>query len=457
MTFGIISNSLTAAITRYITFEIGTGNKKKLSNIFSTSVNVQIIMGIIVALFIESLGMWFLQAKMDIAPERMVAAQCVLHFSLITFIVSLVSIPYNATIIAHEHMNAYAVVSILDAILKLAVCYPLYWGKIDSLILYSILMAIESIFIRIIYGIYCKKYFAECKYHFVLDKKLLKELFSFAGWNFIGASSSILRDQGVNVLLNIFWGATVNAAKGVANQVNVAVIAFSNNVITAINPQITKNYATGNMDYVFQLVFKGARLSFYLMLFITFPLLFETDIILHLWLTKVPDYTTIFVRLVLVFVLVDNISNTMITLQLATGNIKKYQIIVGGCQLLNFPLSYAVLVMGFEPYVTVVIAIIISFLCLLLRFLLLKQMIGFPVVRYLREVVANIFVVAIAAAFFPTIIFISIPPSFVRLVASVITCVFCISLSVYFLGLTMGERQFITNKIRSVFKYERKD
>lgn len=450
--FGVISNSLTSAITRFITFELGAGDKQRLTKIFSTAINVQVLMGILVAIIIETVGLWFLQNKMEIPIERLLAAQWVLHLSLISFIINLVSIPYNAAIIAHERMNTYAVVSILDAVLKLIICFPLYLDAYDRLILFAVLMTVEALVIRIIYGAYCKNHFEECKYEFILDKKLLKDLFSFSGWNFIGASSSVLRDQGVNVLLNLFWGATVNAARGVANQVNVAVIAFSNNVVTAINPQITKNFASNNYEYVFQLVMKGARLSFFLMLFITLPLLLETNTVLSLWLTKIPEYTLVFVRLVLVFVLVENISNTMITLMLATGNIRKYQIIVGGVQLLNFPLSYIILKLGCEPYYTMVVAILLSAFCFCLRLKLLREMVDFPVTIYLKEVVFVISLVSISSSIIPVAIHLLLPPSYFRFAVCVLSCFLCVVISVYFLGLTTGEKQFVRAKINRFIK-----
>lgn len=450
--FGLISNSLTAAITRFITYEIGAGNTKRLNNIFCTAINVQVIMGIVIAIIIETFGLWFLLTKMEISPDRLTAAQWVLHLSLISFFVNLINVPYYAVVIAHEHMNTYAIVSILDAVMKLLICYPLYMDKCDRLILYVILMTVETIVIRFIYGIYCKKNFSECSYHYLIDKSLLKELFAFSGWNFIGASSSILRYQGVNVLLNLFWGATVNAARGIANQVNIAVTAFSNNVITAINPQITKNYAAGNMEYVFKLVITGARLSFFLMLFITLPLMLETDIILNLWLTKIPDYTFIFVRLILVYVLVENVSNTMITLMLATGDIRNYQIIVGGCQLLNFPLSYVALKLGCEPYITLIIAIVLSALCFALRLKMLKGMVDFPVLRYLKEVVLNVSTVTIIALIIPVIVYYTIPASYLRLTITLFTCFACLSATIYRLGLTAGEKAFVAARLSKVIK-----
>lgn len=450
--FGVISNSLTAAITRFETFELGTGNKEKLTRIFSTSINVQILMGVLVAIIIETAGVWFLNSKMEIPSDRLIAAQWVLHLSLLSFFINLISIPYNAAIIAHEKMDTYAIVSIMDAVLKLLICYPLYLNISDRLILFAVLMTTEALVIRVIYGIYCKRHFDECRYKFFIDKTLLRDLFSFSGWNFIGASSSVLRDQGVNILLNLFGGATVNAARGVANQVNVAVVAFSNNVITAINPQITKNFASRNYDYVFQLVIKGARLSFFLMLFITLPLLLETNTVLALWLTKIPDYTLMFVRLVLIFVLVENISNTMITLMLATGNIRKYQIIVGGIQLLNFPLSYFVLRMGCEPYITMVIAIFLSTTCFCLRLVLLKDMVGFPVLKYLKEVVFVVLMVSFFSSIIPVAVHLILPPSYLRFSICVISCIICVAISVYTLGLTKGERQFVESKVKSFLK-----
>ena len=260
--FSMLSGSLSAAISRFITFELGKGNLPKLKRIFSSSVTIQIILSAIIILLIETVGVWFLNAKMVIPEVRVEAANWVLQFSAITFVINLISIPYNAAIIAHERMSAFAYISILEALGKLVIAYLITVSPIDRLVFYAILMCAVALMVRLTYGRYCKKHFEECTYHFVFDFALLKRMSGFAGWNFIGASSAVLRDQGGNLVINLFCGPAVNAARGIAFQVNAAINGFVVNFMTALNPQITKQYAMGNRDYMMNLIFKGARFSF---------------------------------------------------------------------------------------------------------------------------------------------------------------------------------------------------
>ena len=259
--FSMLSGSLSAAITRFITYELGTGNKENLKKIFSSSVTIQIGLAVLIALLAEAVGVWFLNVKMNIPDARMVAANWVFQFSILTFAINLISVPYNASIIAHERMSAFAYISILEAIGKLAIAFLITVSPMDRLIFYSLLMCAVALLVRLVYGYYCKKHFEECTYHFLWDKELLKRMFGFAGWNFIGASSAVLRDQGGNVVINLFCGPVVNAARGIASQVNTAVHGFVSNFMTALNPQITKSYASGNRDYMMTLIFQGAWLS----------------------------------------------------------------------------------------------------------------------------------------------------------------------------------------------------
>ena len=268
--FSIMSGSLSNAISRYITFELGKGDKKILKKVFSTAVNVQIIMAVIIAVLIEIGGVWFLNYKMNIPAGRMVAANWVLQFSIISFAVNLISIPYNAAIIAHEKMSAFAYISIYEAVMKLVVVYLIVISPFDKLIVYSFLILLISLSLRLIYGIYCKRKFEECSYMFILDKPLLKKMSGFAGWNFLGAGSFLLMTQGVNMLLNMFFGVALNAARGIATQVENVVNQFTINFGTAINPQITKSYAKGDYDYMHKLVFAGSKYSFFLVVVTTF-------------------------------------------------------------------------------------------------------------------------------------------------------------------------------------------
>ena len=234
--FTVISGSLSAAISRFITYELGKGDQSKLNRIFSASVTIQLLLSLIIVVLIESVGVWFLNAKMTIPINRIVAGNWVLQFSVITFVLNLVSVPYNAAIIAHEKMVAFAYISILEVVGQLLIALLIDFSPIDRLVFYALLMCVVAIIVRVAYGLYCKRNFEECTYHWHWDKDILCTMFSFAGWNFIGATSAILRDQGGNIVINLFCGPTVNAAKGISMQVNSAITAFVRNFMTALKP-----------------------------------------------------------------------------------------------------------------------------------------------------------------------------------------------------------------------------
>ena len=453
--FSILSNSLAVAISRFITYELGKKNSENLKHIFSTAVNILILISILICILSETIGVWFLNEEMNIPSERFIAANWVLQFSIFTFIINLISVPYNAAIIAHEKMSTFAYISIIEVTGKLLIAYLITISSIDRLILNAILIFILSLIIRIIYLEYCKRHFEECTYTFTLKKELFKQMFSFAGWNFIGASSGILRDQGINILLNLFCGTTVNAARGIAMQVNTAISQFINNFITAINPQIIKSYAARDTKYLMQLVFQGARFSFYLLYIISLPILMETPIILETWLKIVPDYTVIFVRLIIIYTMTEAISYTMVTLMLATGNIRNYQIIVGGCQMLNFPIAYIILKHGLSPEYTIVVSIVIAILCLFLRLYMLNKMVTFPIHDFLFKVVFNVCKVATLASLPSLLVIYYLPSGVERFIISCITCLIVSSITILFIGCSDKERSFVFEKTALLYnKYK---
>ncbi len=439
--FTVISASLSTAISRFITFELGKENQQRLNTIFSTSIIIQIIMAIAIAVLVETIGMWFLLNKLVIPPDRLSAAQWVLQISLFTLIINLISIPYRAAIIAHERMGAFAYISIFEALGQLLISYFISIAPIDKLIFYAISMSLIAIIVRFIYSIYCNKHFEECKFRFVFDKRLFKEMFSFAGWNFIGSSAGILRDQGGNMLLNIFAGGPiVNAAVGISNQVKHAVILFSTNFMMAMNPQITKSYASGNREYMMNLIFKGARYSFYLLLTISLPILISTPYILELWLKDVPDYTVVFVRLALVIGMVESLSNPLITAMLATGKVKKYQIIVGGVQLLNIPISYLFLNLGFSPTSVLIVALALSFVCLFFRLYLLQEMIDLSFIKYFKNVFVNVMVVTLISVILPFYLRGCIADNLVGFISVSFICIIITLLVIFLVGCNKKER-----------------
>lgn len=448
--FSMLSGSLSAAITRFITYELGTGNKENLKKIFSSSVTIQIGLAVLIILLAEAIGVWFLNVKMNIPDGRIVAANWVFQFSILTFAINLISVPYNASIIAHERMSAFAYISILEAIGKLTIAFLIVISPMDKLIFYAILMCTVALIVRFTYGAYCKRHFEECTYHFIFNKELLKRMFGFAGWNFIGATSAVLRDQGGNIVINLFCGPAVNAARGIAFQVNTAVYGFVSNFMTALNPQITKSYAAGDRDYMMTLIYQGARLSFYMLLLLSLPVLVNPHYILGLWLKIVPDHAVLFVQLVLIFAMSESISNPLITAMLATGKIRNYQLVVGGLQMMNLPVSYLLLRMGMFPEVVIVVAIAISQCCLAARLVMLRGMIGLSVRKYMKKVYINVFVVTVIAAILPFLLSMKLEESFLNFVLLCFVALICTGVTIYYVGCDKTERQFVLSKLHAI-------
>lgn len=448
--FSVISGSLSTSISRFITYELGHGDINKLKRIFSTSVNIQIGISLVVLILAEIFGVWFLNTKMNIPTDRLAAANWVLQCSLISFIINLISVPYNACIIAHERMSAFAYISILETVLKLAIVYMLLISPYDKLVTYAILLVIVSLIIRLIYGWYCNRNFSESRYKFEYDKPLIKEMTSFAGWSFLGNGAYMLNTQGVDMLINIFFGVTLNAAKGVATQVQNAVMQFVNNFTVAVNPQITKSYAAGDMEYMYKLVCRGARFSYFLLLIFIIPIVCEADYILRLWLKIVPKYAPIFLRLTLFGTLMTLLGNTMYTAIMATGIIRKYQLWVTIVGCLVFPLSWGAFELGLPPETTYYLYIVIYLLLVFVRLYIAKDLLKFPIKLYLTDVILRITIVSIISFILPLLIIFNIEESFLRLCLSCIVSIISSVLTISFLGLQKTERQTIYNKLTTI-------
>lgn len=438
--FSMISGSLTAAISRYLTYELGKGNLDKLKIVFSVSVTIQSILALAIFILAEVVGVWFLNYEMNIPADRMYAANWVLQCSIFTFIINIISVPYNASIISHEKMGAFAYISILEAILKLSSVLLLSVFLRDKLIVYSVLLMVVAILIRIIYTVYCRINFEECKYRFIYDVKLIKEMIAFAGWNMIGAASGVLRDQGVNIVINIFNGPVVNAARGIAMQVSNAINQFVQSFMIAINPRITKSYAVGDYNKMNELIFKGSRFSLYLLMFMAFPVLIETKYLLELWLVNVPDHAVLFTQLIVIMIMTESLSYTLVTTMLATGNIRNYQIVVGGLNLLNLPLSYILLKLGHSPEYTVLVAIVISIIGLFVRAYMLKQIVPLSIGKYLKSVILNILFVFVIALVFPVFIHYNVSYGFFRLFLVSFSSTIALIVCILYIGCNKSER-----------------
>lgn len=447
--FTIISGALNSAVQRFITFEMGKGEGGQLNKVYSTAVLIQLILGLVVVALAEPLGLWFIDNKMTIDPARIPAARTVLHFSLLAFVINLMSVPQMASITAHEKMSAYAWIGVLDGTLRLVVAILIAHSSADRLVMYSALMAAVVIVVRAAYGLYCRTHFPECRFRPIFDRQLIKEMFSFAGWNFIGVTSGVLRDHGGNILVNLFSGPAVNAARGVAVQLNGAVQGFVTNFMTAVNPQITKSYAAGDHEYMFSLVRRSSRLSFCLLYLLALPVIFNAEYLLGIWLKEVPAHAPPFVQLFLIFALSESLSNPMITAMLATGDIRRYQLVVGGLQLLNLPVSYICLKLGAIPEVTVIVAIVISQICLWARLIMLNKATGFPILPFVSDVYMTLlFKVVCASLFCPLIIEAVKPQGFAGFAISAGACVLMTLLAVWLFGLEEEERQWVLDKLK---------
>lgn len=450
--FSFLKTSLAGAISRYLNVTMGKGDKLQLRKVFSMGLQVQYALSLIIVLIAETIGLWFLNTHMNIPENRMVAANWVYQFSLLSVVISMISQPYTADIIAHERMSAFAYISIYDVCMQLAVVYFLSISPFDKLIFYAFLVVLVQFSVRIIYSIYCKRNFPETYYMFVKEKELFKEMTSFAGWNLFGTLASLGATQGINILLNIFFGPSVNAARAVAVKAQHVVQGFVQNFQMSVNPQITQNYARGNVNDVFMLIYRSSRFSFYLMLMIAIPLILEADYVLALWLKKVPDHSATFLRIVMLVSLNLTLTNPLVVANNAVGNIKRYQMTVGGFLLLIVPITYVVLKLGGTPEDAFLVHLTISVLGLFVRLILTRRRLGLSILDYSKNVFLRIIPVAAFSLLLPCWIYFSTEVTIWSVLSVILVSVLSVSVASFFLGLTKRERDFFVKKLSAVIK-----
>lgn len=394
MMMSVLTGALSSATQRFITYALGQNDIQRLKAVVSNSVTLHIVLALIVSLILEIVGLVMLDGYLDIPVDRIGAAQIVLQFSIVAFFVNMVSIPYNALITAHEKMKAFAYIGILECVLKFMAVLFLYVCPFDRLVSYALLIMLISISIRCIYSIYCKKHFIESKkITYKIDKNMFKEMFAFAGWNFLGHGSLALRNQGVDVLLNMFFGVTVNAAKGLSNQVQHAVMLLVQNFQTAVKPQLTKAVAQNDFERAFFLINQGSRFSFYLLTLMAVPVIIVTPDILSIWLKTVPEYTVEFIRWTLIYLLLDTQSRFHIHAILSTGKIRNYEILVGGTKLLAIPLVLLFLKCdkmywnwSDAAIIGVWVNIVLEVICFAERLWYNKKQLNFPSGKFLKNI-----------------------------------------------------------------------
>lgn len=448
--FGIISQTMIAATQRYLTFELEKVQDNHSSEFFSSALIIHIALAAILFLLLETLGLWFLNFKLNIDSTRMEAANWIFHFSVITFLLSIIRAPFEASVIAHEKMTAFAFINVFEAFSKLAILYIILAFNYDKLIQYGFFTLLITIVLFILYFVYCRVKFSEIKFRFVKDKHYYSEMFSFAGYNFIGSCSSILANQGLNIILNIFYGVAVNAARGIAMQVGTAISKFVGDFSTALNPQITKSYAKGDIDYTMSLVYKGSKLSFFLYFLFSLPIIVDTPFILDLWLGKTPDYAILFVRWTLVTSLLNTFANPLTTCAFATGNIKKLSLWLGAVRFMVLPFTYIAFKLGLSPVYAYVIAFGTDLLLLFIRLNIVCILIGISRIQFFNEVLRKaIIVVSITFVAVLGIDSVFCVSNFIGLLFKVSLICVMTSVVILFLGLTSYERKYVVNIAKS--------
>lgn len=396
--FTFLNGSMAASVSRYLTFEIGKNNTQRLQDVFSTSVLAHWVLAIIIVILSETIGLWFLYNKMVIPTERFNCAFWVFQISVLSTVINIISVPYNSLIIAHEKMSTFAFITVMDSILKFSSAFFLVYYRGDRLFLYAILIMAILMCDRIIYRVYCLRKFPETKLKFFFDKQLFISMFSFAGWTLNGNLAIMGTTTGVNMLLNTFFGPIVNTARGIAMQVNGAIISFYSNFQMAINPQITKLYAQNEFYQMHELISLGTRISFYLLIIIGAPIFANAPFVIHLWLGKIPEYSVNFFRIILLTNMIGCMARPLITAIHATGNIKKFQLWESSILLCTLPFSYIILKLGTPPISVFLIQLGIEFITQIVRIRIILPAIAFAFTQYLKTTLYPILYTSIIAS-----------------------------------------------------------
>lgn len=446
--FSFINGALTAATQRYLNFYIGRKDMQKTHDVFCMSMNIYIILSGIFLVLAETVGLWFVNTQLNIPNGRMIAANWIYQFTVFSFMLNLTRIPYNASLIAYEKMDFYAYLSLLDVILKLGIVYLLYISPIDKLIAYGFLFMLTDLTDNIIYRVYCKKKFKTASYHWIWDKDLFKELLSFSSWSLFGNAANVVAQQGLNILVNIFYGVTLNAALGIANQVASKVVQFFSNFQTAFNPQIVKYYAEGEKEEFFKLIFRTSRLSYFLMLLISFPLILKIDVILDLWLVDVPKYTGIFCQLILIYYLIEALAGPLWMSIQATGDIKNYQILMSVLIFTNLPLIYICLKIGLPVWTVWGVRIFVDIITCIVRCFYLKGKIHLPLDKYIKDVLWPVFLSTIMVLPLPIIFEQIVTNKYINFIGSITLSLVCTAIITFYVGLRRTERQKIVSIIK---------
>ena len=458
--FTFLNATLTSGTQRFISYAIGENNAQRLRAVFKSAMTLHLLLAIIIFFLGETLGLWYVYNKLNVEPGRFQAAMWCYQLSIISTVVGMVQLPFNSALIAHEKMNIYAYMTIFDAVFKLLAAYLIQIVCFDRLIFYSILIFAAELLSTFLYNLYCRKHFKECSFSFGYDKGIFRNMLSFSGWNTLGCLAAMGQGTGVNLIINSFCGTVVNGARGIAFQANGWVTRFVENFMVALNPQIIKSYASGDIQRMSSLVINGARFGCYLFLLLGIPLFVEIEFVLKLWLGQCPEHTVAFMRIVMIETLFKTMGTPTVTAMHATGQMKLLNITVGSILLLIVPVSYVCFRLGLSPEQVLLINIIPWIVVPFIRVFLVKKYNQgkFPVAQYLYQVVLKTTAMALLM-FVPIWLFSYYMQSYtdwIRFCAIFTSSLVFSAMVIYYIGLEQKYRILLVEKLKAKIGYEEK-
>lgn len=449
--FGFINSSLSSSVFRFLSFAIGTGDNEQINKTYNASFIVHVCLAVAIFILCETVGKWFLVEKLVVPESKREVAYIVFHIVVLTSCLSLLNVPFNSVIISYERMNVFAYMSIIDVVIKLTIAYIIYIVPSYKLVWYAILMLITTMLMVIFYYLYVRINFKNLRFQLVKDSKLFKSLLGFSGWSIIGNLAYVGYTQGLNMLINMFFGPIVNASRAISLQIEQTVRTFVGNFQTAINPQIIKNFAQRELNQMYALIMRGSKFSLYLLFLFALPIVLETDVILNIWLKQVPEHTVAFCRIMFFIIALETISNSVGIGIVATGDIKRLHLIVGTILLSIVPISYFVLKSGAPAESVFIVYFIVEIFAVIARLIIANIQIKLPIRTFIINVVIKPAFVIILASAVPLVIHVVMPYGILRFLLVLICGVLTSCLSIYYLGLDSSERQFVYDKIIGQF------
>lgn len=448
--FGFLNASMSSATQRFLSFDLGKNDQEQLRKTFSTTVTIHFLIGLIVILALETFGVWYINNKLNVPAERLPAINIIFQFSVFSTFFGIIQVPYNALITAHERFNVYAYISFLEIAFKIIILILIVHVSYDKLILYSGLLFCSSFIIRMIYRIYCRRNFKESKYEFYYERTYFKTLMSFMGWNLFGYIAALARVQGNNLVLNSFFGVTINAAYGISQQFQGVISSFASNFQVAVNPQIVKSYANNEKERTRFLIKQSSKFSYFLMFVILIPIVFNLEFILKTWIKIIPPFTIPFLKISIIGILLDTISNPMMTAARAYGKIKLYQIVISITVFLSLPISYLLLRIKQDPTLVFSTVVSLNLVALFIRIYFINKMIGFKRFEILKEVLLKVMICSIVIIVFAFLIDYNFgkAETIVSLILSGIVYFTSSAAVVFLLGITNTEKRNLYNLIK---------